>query len=49
MTKEEMIAEIQSFINQYDGTAIGYSIKNKLDNADNNEDCIEAIYEEIMQ
>lgn len=35
MTKEEMIAEIQRFIDQYDGTTIGYSIKNKLDNADN--------------
>lgn len=47
MTKDEMIREIQNFIDQFDGTAIGYRIKNMLDNAEDNEDCIEEIYEEI--
>ncbi|MBP0959984.1 MAG: hypothetical protein J5992_07650 [Oscillospiraceae bacterium] len=47
MTKDEMIREIQKFIDQFDGTAIGYRIKNMLDNAADNEDCIEEIYEEI--
>ena len=48
MEVEEMIAEINRFIDQYDGTAIGASIYNKLSNANKDDyDAIEKIYEEV--
>lgn len=31
----EMLEDINSFIDQYDGTAIGYSVKNMLENGTN--------------
>ena len=48
MTLEEMIREINRFIEQYDGTAIGGIIKNWRQNTrDDDYDGIEAIYNEL--
>lgn len=48
MSLEELKNEIESFINQYDGTAIGQSIFNKLSNTEDNDyDRLYDIYNEI--
>lgn len=49
MSIEDMLYEINEFINEYDGTIIGSDIKNKLDNLDlRNYDQVEAVYLEMM-
>lgn len=49
MNIEDMVYEIERFIDQYEGTAIGESIRNKLDNtAKTDADRIEEIYNEIF-
>lgn len=46
---EDMLYEINEFINEYDGTIIGSDIKNKLDNSDlSNYDQVEAVYLKMM-
>ena len=42
-----MKREIEEFIETYEGTAIGYSIKNKYENSCDNLNVLEDILEEI--
>ena len=50
MTIEEMDYEIEKFINQYWGTAIGASVYSKRSNTlDSDFDKIEDIYNEIIE
>lgn len=44
---KEMKREIEEFIEAYEGTAIGYSIKNKYENSWDNVNTLEDILEEI--
>ena len=44
---KEMKREIEEFIEAYEGTAIGYSIKNKYENSMDNFNVLEDIIEEI--
>ena len=41
--------EIEEFIDAYEGTAIGYSIKNKYENSCDNLNVLEDILEEIRK
>lgn len=49
MQLEDMKEEIKRFINIYDGTAIGQSIKNQLDDSDNSFESIESIYKDLEE
>ena len=50
MELEDMIYEIERFIDCYDGTAIGQSIKNWLDNTDRLDyDEIQEIYKAVNE
>lgn len=47
MALEDMVQEIKRFIEMYCGTAIGYSIKNRLDNSDGSYESVEDIYRDL--
>ena len=48
MDKEDKIREIEKFIETYDGTWIGESVKRELENADGDEDWIDDLYERVI-
>lgn len=43
----EMLIEIEDFIRQWDGTDIGYRVRNMLDNSDRTEESLKEIIEII--
>lgn len=46
---EDLRYDIEKFIEQYQGTAIGESIKNSLDNAGDNYESIFSIYNDLEE